>query len=82
MRGLTPWATLQMLVATGHRAARAARPLLVARGVVEPRFLAQGLLSALRLFRDGREDRAVDLIADIPQFRSCYTGQTLYTQIV
>lgn len=82
IRPRTQWATLEVLIATGHRAAKAARPLLAAKEDSEPRTPAQLLLSALRLRRDGREQAAVALIADVPQLRACWSGDALRLSVM
>lgn len=78
----TTWARVESLITSAHRAARAARPLLVAKDSASPRLLAQTLLSALRLNRDGAHDKAVRMLEDIPKFAACVSGGTLQESLI
>lgn len=80
-RPLSAWATWEVLTSTGHRAAKAARPLLATKADADPRLLAQVLLSALRLRRDGHEKKAVAMLPDIPQFVACWADDKLCTSV-
>lgn len=81
-RKFTNWTALQVVTTAAHKAARAARPLIVLQAAAEPRLLAQVLLSALRLCRDGLHSRAVQLLSDIPHFRACLDQHRLHIPII
>lgn len=59
-----------------------AKPLLVSKAEAPPRLLAQTLLSALRLQRDGKGARAVQMLSDVPRYVACVQDGQLAVGVI